>query len=118
MPSSVPLALSAKLFHGLADLSRLSILQALRSGSLSVSDLVDATGLSQPNVSNHLRCLRDCGLLTCEREGRFIYYQLSDPRVADLLQLADELLCEVALGVEACTRYRVSEEPHGVPTTG
>ena len=118
MPSSVPLALSAKLFHGLADLSRLSLLQALRAGPLSVSDLVDATGLSQPNVSNHLRCLRDCDLVTCERDGRFVHYQLSDPRVADLLQLADELLREVALGVEACTRYHLSEEPNGVHTTG
>ena len=52
----------AKLFRGLADSSRLAILESLRSGALSVSEIVAVTGLSQPNASNHLRCLSECGL--------------------------------------------------------
>src|SRR5271163_3444159 len=52
-----PLTLQAKLFRGLSDYSRLSILQALRAGPLTVGEIVAATGLSQPNASNHLRCL-------------------------------------------------------------
>jgi DNA-binding transcriptional ArsR family regulator len=66
---------------------------------------VEATGLSQSNVSNHLSCLRDCGLVVSTQQGRYVTYQLSDGRVNDLLQLADELLSEVARGVYACTRY-------------
>ena len=54
--------LQAKLFRGFADPSRLGILDALRNGPLTVSEIVEATSLSQPNVSNHLGCLRDCGL--------------------------------------------------------
>ena len=50
--------LQAKLFRGFADTSRLSILDALREGERTVSDLVQTTGFTQPNVSNHLSCLR------------------------------------------------------------
>jgi DNA-binding transcriptional ArsR family regulator len=101
--------LAAKLFRGFADPSRLSILEALRVGPLVVSEIVAATGLNQPNVSNHLSCLRDCGLVVSEQDGRFVRYQLSDPRVSRLLSLADELLSEVARGVYECTRYTGSD---------
>lgn len=99
--------LQAKLFRGFSDPSRLSILEALRDGPLTVSEIVEATGLTQSNVSNHLGCLRDCGLVTAKSEGRFAYYQLSDSRVDRLLRLADELLADVAKGVYECTRYNV-----------
>ena len=99
--------LKAKLFRGFSDPSRLSILEALRGGSLTVTDIAETTGLSQSNVSNHLGCLRDCGLVVSEQHGRYVHYQLSDKRVAALLRLADELLADVAKGVYACTRYTV-----------
>jgi len=99
--------LQAKLFRGFADPSRLSILQALRNSERTVSELVQSTGLTQPNVSNHLSCLRDCGLVSLRQQGRFAYYSLSDDRVAQLLGLADELLADVARGVYECTRYTV-----------
>lgn len=103
-------SLKAKLFRGFSDPSRLSILEALRQGSLTVTGIVKATGLSQPNVSNHLGCLRDCGLVSSEPEGRYARYRLSDRRVAALLRLADELLADVAKGVYECTRYTGSRE--------
>ena len=102
--------LKAKLFRGFADPSRLGILEALRRGPLTVSNIVDTTGLSQPNVSNHLACLRDCGLVSFETEGRYTRYRLSDRRVAALLRQADELLAEVAKGVYECTRYAVRKD--------
>ena len=98
-------ALKAKLFRGFSDMSRLSILEALRDGPLTVSALVEKTGLSQSNVSNHLRCLSDCDLVVSTQQGRYTLYQLSDTRVAALLALADELLSDVARGVYECTRY-------------
>ena len=101
--------LKAKLFRGFSDPSRLSILEALRGGSLMVTDIAKTTDLSQSNVSNHLGCLRDCGLVVHEQRGRHVHYQLSDKRVAALLRLADELLADVAKGVYACTRYTVSK---------
>ncbi len=106
--------LQAKLFRGLADPSRLSILQALRDGPRAVGEIVNATGMKQPNVSNHLACLRDCGLVTVETRGRYAYYRLSDGRVGALLQLGDELLADVARGIYECTRYdRAGNSNHG-----
>lgn len=99
------LTLKAKLFRGLADPSRLAILETLRSGERTVSEVVEATGLSQPNASGHLACLRDCGLVTSRQEGRFIYYCLSDPRVEDALRAVEGILAGVAERVYACTRY-------------
>lgn len=97
--------LRAKLFRGLGDLSRLSILDALRPGPLSVGEIVASTGLSQSNASNHLRCLNECGLVTGEQRGRFVHYRLGDPRLEALLSLADELLTGAAQGVEPCRNY-------------
>lgn len=102
-------ALKAKLFRGFADPSRLAILEALRDGPRTVSELINATGLSQSNTSNHLGCLRDCGLVVATQRGRFVTYQLSDPRIETLLALADEVLADVARGVYECTRYTVPE---------
>ena len=110
-PKSIEI--QAKLFRGFSDPSRLSILDVLRDGKHTVTEIVEITGLTQSNVSNHLSCLRDCGLVTAKQQGRFVYYELSDKRVGQLLMLADELLADVAKGVYECTRYNVRESRHG-----
>ena len=102
------LAVTAKLFRGFGDPSRLSIIDALRSGPMTVTEIVAATGLTQPNVSNHLSCLRDCGLVVAEQAGRYVTYQLSDDRVGQLIEVAETLVADVAKGVYQCTRYNLS----------
>lgn len=97
--------LQAKLFRGFGDPARLAILQTLQDGPMTVTDIVAATGMSQSNTSNHLGCLRDCGLVIAEQQGRYVTYHLSDDRVGDLLVLANSLLADVAQGVYECTRY-------------
>ncbi|WP_084399172.1 ArsR/SmtB family transcription factor [Henriciella aquimarina] len=97
--------LRAKLFRGLADPSRLFILEALRKGPRSVGEIVAITGLSQSNASNHLRCLSECGLVTGDQRGRFVHYALSEFRSEQLLLIADELLKNGAIGVDACDNY-------------
>lgn len=110
-PKSIEI--QAKLFRGFSDASRLSILDALRPGPLTVGEIVQTTRLTQSNVSNHLACLRDCGLVTANQEGRFVRYALSDERVNQLLTLADELLADVAKGIYECTRYNIREVKRG-----
>lgn len=107
------LALKAKLFRGLSDPSRLSILEALREDARSVSEITEITGLSQSNASNHLACLLDCGLVSREQRGRFAYYRLSDARVGRLLALGDEILTDVARGVYVCPRFGASADRDG-----
>ena len=102
--------LKAKLFRGFSDSSRLSILNALRVGPLTVNDIVESTGLNQSNVSNHLGCLRCCDLVVRSQRGRYVYYQLANSRVAKFLDLADELLADVAKGVYECTHYDLPKE--------
>lgn len=109
-PQAQSLELRSKLFRGFSDASRLAILEVLREGPRAVNQIVQTTGLSQPNVSNHLGCLRDCGLVISEQRGRYSYYRLSDPRVEELLSLADQLLADTARGIYECTRYQ-AEEP-------
>lgn len=111
------ISLKAKLFRGFSDPSRLSILEVLCEGPRTVGDIVIATGLSQPNVSNHLGCLRDCGLVAAEQQGRCVQYQLADERVTQFLRLGDELLADVARGVYQCTRYGVAKEQHDYPNS-
>src|SRR3990172_4158595 len=101
--------LQAKLFRGFGDPSRLAILEALRDGPLTVGEIVKTTGLSQSNVSNHLGCLRDCGLVIAEQNWRYVTYHMSDDRVGDLLKLAESLLSDVARGVYECTRYNKAQ---------
>jgi DNA-binding transcriptional ArsR family regulator len=99
--------LQAKLFRGFGDPARLNILHVLRNGPMTVTEIVTATRMSQSNTSNHLRCLRECGLVAAEQQGKFVLYRLSDDRVGELLALAESLLSDVARGVYECTRYNM-----------
>ncbi len=106
------LTLKAKLFRGLADPSRLAILEVLRAGEKTVSDVVAATGLSQPNASSHLACLKDCGLVSSRQQGRFVHYALTGQHMDSILRAAEQILAETAAQVYACTRYTADEVRH------
>ena len=99
----------AKIFRGFADPSRLSILEVLRSGSLTVNELVHMTHLSQTNVSNHLRRLYECGLVDREPVGRQVRYALGTATAERLMQICDELLDEVGARIEACANYACAD---------
>jgi ArsR family transcriptional regulator len=81
------LQLVAARFRLLAEPLRLEILQHLRSGELSVSEIVDATGSTQPNISKHLRLLQDAGMVARRQEGNTVHYSISDPSVFELCDL-------------------------------
>ena len=94
----------ATLFHGFSDHSRLAILEQLLDSPRRVSDIVQATGLAQPNVSAHLACLWDCGLVARQRHGREVHYRLVEG-VAEILAAADRILAVAGETVGACPRY-------------
>jgi DNA-binding transcriptional ArsR family regulator len=103
------LELRAKLFRGLADHSRLRVLEALRGGPLSAGDAAIRAKLSQSNASMHLACLAECGLVRWERDGKFMHYEIADKRVLKLLDEAEDLLIQVGPLIEACRRYQRPE---------
>lgn len=80
----------AERFKALGEPARLQLLMALRGGEQSVSELVEATGLGQANVSKHLQQLHQCGYITRRKEGTFAYYAIADENVF--------MLCDVMCG--------------------
>lgn len=78
---------AAALFAILSEPSRLKLLQALQGGPLSVGDLVEATGLSQANVSKHLSMLHGVRLVKKSRDGVFVNYEMAGSVVEQLCDL-------------------------------
>lgn len=81
------LELVASRFRVLGEPARLKLLQHLRDGEKSVTELVAGTGIGQANISKHLALLAHAGLVSRRREGLFTYYFISDPLVFDLCDL-------------------------------
>ncbi len=98
--------LDAKFFLGLADATRIAILELLLTGERNVGEIVTTIGGSQSRISNHLACLRWCGFVTTRREGLYIYYQVTDPRVRELLRLGQSLAREHEEEIRTCLRLR------------
>ena len=96
--------LSAKYFRALGDPTRLRILDLLIEGPLTVTEIVDMLACPQSRVSNHLACLRWCGFVTSEPDGRWITYSAGDPRIKKVITLVRELVSHNAQHVAACTR--------------
>lgn len=78
------LELIAQRFRLLSDPMRLRILHQLQNGEKSVSELVEATGASQPNVSKHLSTLRTHGLVRRRQEGNMAYFSIGAPFIFDV----------------------------------
>lgn len=97
----------AKLFRGFSDRSRLSILLSIEAEPKTVNEIVEATGLSQPNVSNHLSCLRECGLVVATGQGKYNIYQLSDTGVRQILCCAKELVDKTGVELDRCGNYQL-----------
>jgi DNA-binding transcriptional ArsR family regulator len=93
----------ARFFHGLADLSRMSLLEALRDGEKTAGEAAVAAGLSPSNASRHLACLRDCGLVESRQDWRQVHYRLAGG-VAELLDTNDHFIERVADRIVACDR--------------
>ncbi|EIC07153.1 regulatory protein ArsR [Microbacterium laevaniformans OR221] len=85
MDTEPGLAEAAELFKVLGNASRLALLRLLGDASTTVGSLVEATGMSQPLVSQHLRMLRQAGLVTATRSGKEICYRIADLHVAHVV---------------------------------
>ena len=94
----------ARFFRVLGDPTRLAIVRYLMEEPHTVGDLVAKLGTSQSRVSNHLACLRWCRLVTTERRGRQVIYSIGNPRLAELLAIAADLVDENREHLISCRR--------------
>lgn len=97
------LTIEAKFFKGLADKSRLSILETLVDSEKSVSEIVAVTNLSQSNTSMHLACLLDCGLVRKEQQGRQVQYRIAESEVKELVDLMRVIVGKHTQEIYDCT---------------
>lgn len=77
----------AQRFKVLAEPARLAVLDVLRDGPLNVSELIEATGLNQANLSKHLQLLHAAGFVTRRRDGLFVIYAIADRSVFTLCEI-------------------------------
>ncbi len=87
----VDLATLARVGTALADPTRRRVLVHLISGPGYPAEMAEDFGTSRANLSNHLTCLRECGLVSTTSEGRRIRYELADERLADALRILASL---------------------------
>ncbi|MGO4103941.1 ArsR/SmtB family transcription factor [Leifsonia sp. YAF41] len=85
-----------RLGRAMADPTRSRILMVLVDGSTYPAALAETLGLTRQNVSNHLTCLRDCGIVVAEPEGRQTRYSIADPHLSNALTA----LLDVVLAVD------------------
>ncbi len=92
------------LLRALSDETRIKILEELRRKKrLTVSEICEKLGKDQSSISHHLYCLRNCGLVRTERDGRFIFYSLNGrERVSRILELVDEHVKESLEAILRC----------------
>jgi DNA-binding transcriptional ArsR family regulator len=86
----------ARFGHALSDPTRARVLLALRETPSYPAELADLLGVSRQSLSNHLACLRGCGLVVAVPEGRRMRYELTDPHLGKALE---ELLRVVLVSV-------------------
>ena len=101
----------ASFFQGLADPTRVRILELLRNRPRTVTELVADLGLAQGRVSSHLTCLRWCGYVLGEVDGRFTRYRLIDDRVREILRLGEEIVHDNADRLTSCLVLATEEHP-------
>jgi DNA-binding transcriptional ArsR family regulator len=89
--TSVDLDVLGRVGTALADPTRRRILVVLLDGPAYPAELADEFGTTRANLSNHLTCLRECGLVTATAEGRRVRYDLADPQLIEALQLLASL---------------------------
>jgi len=87
------IAAAAEALKGIANERRLHILCSLLDGRKNVSELQEATGINQSNLSQHLAKMRALGVLLSTRDGKQVYYTLSHPAFKKIIEALQEIFC-------------------------
>lgn len=88
--------------HGFSHKTRVEILDFLKSGEKTVSEMIKIINESQSSISQHLACLRGCGIIIGRQEGKYMYYRLRNKKIHQLLDMFEEVLKDVDEDVRTC----------------
>ncbi|MGO2510198.1 MAG: ArsR/SmtB family transcription factor [Vibrio hibernica] len=91
-----------KFLRGVAERNRLCILLSLKDGEKTVGEITEFTASSQSNISQHLACLKGCGMIKRRQEGKYCYYSLSGTHMLDFLNMLDVLMDKIGTDVSCC----------------
>lgn len=94
--------LKARFIHGLSNKARLTILELLKSNELTVNEIVEKSKISQSSISQHLSCLKGCSLVSSRQEGKYVYYQIKDNQILELLKLIDSVVEDTEGDIDSC----------------
>jgi DNA-binding transcriptional ArsR family regulator len=104
------LNVKVKFIRGFGDKTRIQILECIKDTEKTVTQIVDEVQASQSSISQHLACLKECGLIVGRQHGKYIYYSHKNEKIKFLLQMFDDVLADVQTGVACCDRHFESYE--------
>ncbi|WP_456271208.1 ArsR/SmtB family transcription factor [Bacillus sp. AK031] len=107
MLNEIDIETKVKFLQGFAHRIRIQILECIKEEEKTVSQIVHDLDGSQSSISQHISCLKGCGLIVGRQEGKYIYYSLSNQKVRDLLTMFDVVLEEVQSDVACCDKHIV-----------
>jgi ArsR family transcriptional regulator len=84
----------AAVLKAMGDETRLEILALLKDGKMCVCEIVPQIDASQSNISQHLRILKDTGIIELEKQGRSNYYSVTTNKVFEILDLVEQVILE------------------------
>jgi DNA-binding transcriptional ArsR family regulator len=96
------LDVTAKFIRGFADKARLQILHSLIKEEKTVSQIIEEIGVTQSRVSQHLACLRDCGIVESRQDGKYVFYSIKGKDIISLLNMFETALKPVESLVACC----------------
>ncbi|MGQ4667063.1 ArsR/SmtB family transcription factor [Metabacillus halosaccharovorans] len=97
--------MKVKFLNGFSNKTRIQILECITEQEKTVSQIVEELKGNQSNISQHLACLKGCGIIVGRHEGKYIYYSLRNEKVRDLLTMFDVVLADVQNDVACCDRH-------------
>lgn len=97
--------MKVKLIHGFSNKTRIQILECIKNKEKTVTEIVAEINGNQSNISQHLACLKGCGIIVGRSEGKYIYYSLRNQQIRDLLTMFDVVLEDVENDMACCNRH-------------
>jgi DNA-binding transcriptional ArsR family regulator len=97
--------IKVKFIRGFGDKTRLQILECIKDNEKSVTQIMEEVQGSQSSISQHIGCLKGCGLIVGRQDGKFIYYRLKNEQIKQLLSMFDLVLAPVENNVACCETH-------------